>query len=187
LPSQGRVWRFFLDPLYTPRFAFAFPLLTGVVLASILGIMGGWRGALLGMALGMSLEIPIALRALFIHYVTNGRKRTQQRPNHTGRGHLDVSESEFRDFGRVGGAPDEEVSATQEGRASFRSFALRCAVFSGATSLAVNLILSFTVLGVLYLPVGMVLGLCTGPLLYIILWLYWKVGGEDLVGTRYRW
>jgi archaellum biogenesis protein FlaJ (TadC family) len=52
---------------------------------------------------------------------------------------------------------------------SYRSFALRCAALSGVISLAVNLVLTFTVMGLLYLPIGMAVALGTGPLLYLIL------------------
>jgi len=70
LSKHGPLWRSFFDPLYTSRYVFLLPVLTGMVFAIVMGATGGWLGVPIGMLIGLSLEIPLAARALLVHWVT---------------------------------------------------------------------------------------------------------------------
>lgn len=182
MAKHGPVWRSFFHPLYAPSLAFAFPVLLGIVLAAILTPFGGWRGALLGMALATSLEIPIALRTLYVRLLTgkrNARDEDSGGPEYDSLG-MTVRESPLSEF-------IIDVPLSRKKGLSYRAFALRCAILSGAIALALNLILAFTVMGLLYLAVGVVVAFATGPLLYLVLWLFWKLFGEELAAKGYRW
>lgn len=157
-------------------------MLVGIVLATILAPFGGWQGALLGMALGMSLEIPIALRTLCVRLLTGKRNVRDEDSDRPARDSLGTSPGES--------PPSEAVIHIAPSRKkgfSYRAFAQRCAILSGAISLVLNLILAFAVMGLLYLAVGVVVALATGPLMYLVLWLFWRLFEEELATKGYRW
>lgn len=72
MSKHGPVWHLLLDPLYRSRVVFAIPMLVAIVFATILGVAGGWRGILVGLLLGLSLEIPLAARDLLVRRLTKG-------------------------------------------------------------------------------------------------------------------
>jgi hypothetical protein len=75
LSKHGPVWRSFFDPLYTSGYVFILPVLTGMVFAAVMGVTGGWLGVPIGMLIGLSLEIPLAGRALLVGWVTRKKNR----------------------------------------------------------------------------------------------------------------
>ncbi len=185
--KHGPLWHFLLDPLYVCRAAFAIPLVMGIILGIVAGILAGLLAALYGMLLGLSIEIPMALYALWVRYLVRKRERRDGMIDRPAPGPSIVSGTEVPEFASVPTEANDEVRTSLEGRLSYRSFALRCAILSGLISLVLNLVLAFTVMGLLYIPVGMVVALGTGPLLYLILWIYWKLGFEEIGGNRFRW
>src|SRR4030042_1654798 len=72
--KHGPLWHCLLDPLYVCRAAFAIPLVLGIIFGIAAGvfvgfgagILAGLLAALYGMLLGLSIEIPIALYALWV-------------------------------------------------------------------------------------------------------------------------
>ena len=185
--KHGPLWHFLLDPLYVCRADFAIPLVLGIIFGTVAGILAGLLAALYGMLLGLSIEIPIALWALWIRYLVRQKERRDGRSDRPACGPAIVSGTEVSEFANVPSEASNEVRTSPEGKLSYRTFALRCAVVSGLISLVLNLVLAFTAMGLLYLPIGMVVALGTGPLLYLILWIYWKLGLEEVGGNRFRW
>jgi len=185
--KHGPLWHFLLDPLYVCRATFAIPLVMGVILGIVAGILAGLLAALYGMLLGFSIEIPIVLYALFVRYLVRRKERRDGMIHRPACGPAIISGTEVPEFASVPTEISNAELTSPEGKLSYRSFALWCAVLSGLISLVLNLVLAFTVMGLLYLPVGMVVALGTGPMLYLILWIYWKLGFEEIGGNRFRW
>jgi hypothetical protein len=73
LSRHGLLWRVLFDPVYRTPAAFAIPVVVAIVFAVVMGAGLGWPGVLIGMLLGLSLEIPLALRDLLIRWATRKR------------------------------------------------------------------------------------------------------------------
>jgi hypothetical protein len=67
------VWRSFFDPPYMPRWTFVEPVLVGVVLATILGIVRGWQGVLGGVLMGLFMMGLLGARYLLVRWATRNR------------------------------------------------------------------------------------------------------------------